>query len=336
LTSLVVQTAFLGDVVLTTPLLAAVARRAGPVDVVTTPAAGALLATHPAVHAVITYDKHGRERGLASFVGLALRLRAAHYDTAYLPHRSLRTAVLARLAGVPRRIGFEDGWPAFYTEVHRRPADGPESLRLLALLGSEGAQESPLPRLYPSPEDDRAASAFLARAGVAGPFIALAPGSIWGTKRWPFYPELAARLAEQAAVVVVVGGAEDAALGNTVAEAGGGSRERSACGKLTVSQSAALIRRAQLVVTNDSAPLHLATAMGTPVVAVFGPTVPAFGFGPLGAHDAVVELDGLGCRPCSDHGPQQCPLGHHRCMQDLPVARVLTAIEDTGALRRRN
>jgi heptosyltransferase II len=335
LTSLVIQTAFLGDVVLTTPLLAALARRTGPVDVVTTPPAEPLLATHPAVRAVIAYDKRGGERGLGNLVRLAGRLRRERYEAAYLPHRSLRSAVLARLARVPRRVGFSDGWPVFYTESHARPGAGPESQRLLALLGPEGGAESLLPRLYPSPADQDAADVFLRRAGITGPFVALAPGSIWGTKRWPYYRDLAARLSQDTAVVVV-GGPEDSALGDAVAEAGGGSRERSACGKLTLPQSAALIGRAELIVTNDSAPLHLATAMGTPVVALFGPTVPAFGFGPLGARDIVLELQELACRPCSDHGPQTCPLGHHRCMQDLPVARVLTAIEDTGALRRRN
>jgi heptosyltransferase-2 len=86
-----------------------------------------------------------------------------------------------------------------------------------------------------------------------------------------------------------------------------------------------LLERARLLVTNDSAPLHLASAVGTPVVAVFGPTVPAFGFGPRGAHDAIVEHPALACRPCSSHGPQTCPLGHHRCMRELSVQSVLDA-----------
>jgi heptosyltransferase-2 len=81
-----------------------------------------------------------------------------------------------------------------------------------------------------------------------------------------------------------------------------------------------------VLVTNDSAPLHLATAVGTPVVAVFGPTVPAFGFGPRGARDRVVEHPALACRPCSAHGPQVCPLGHHRCMQELSVESVAAAV----------
>jgi len=97
-----------------------------------------------------------------------------------------------------------------------------------------------------------------------------------------------------------------------------------------------------VLVTNDSAPLHLATAVGTPVVAIFGPTVPGFGFGPRGPRDAIVEHPSLACRPCSAHGPQVCPLGHHRCMRELSVASVLAAVaaasgvEAHGAIRTRH
>jgi heptosyltransferase-2 len=140
--------------------------------------------------------------------------------------------------------------------------------------------------------------------------------------------------------VVVVGGPGDVELGEEIrgaAEGGGGRRTViNACGQLTLRQSAALIGRASLLVTNDSAPLHLATAMGTPVVALFGPTVTEFGFGPLRAGDVALGIDGLQCRPCSPHGPPACPLGHHRCMRELTVAAVMAAIEDLGALRPRN
>ena len=108
---LVVQTAFLGDVVLTTPLLEALAERHSAVDLLTTPAAAPLLETHPAVRRVIAYDKRGHDRGPIALLGLARRLRAERYEAAYLPHRSLRTAALAWLAGIPRRVGFHDGWP---------------------------------------------------------------------------------------------------------------------------------------------------------------------------------------------------------------------------------
>src|SRR5438034_830682 len=104
----------------------------------------------------------------------------------------------------------------------------------------------------------------------------------------------------------------------------------------SVRQAAEAIRRAVVLVTNDSAPLHFAQAVDTPTVAIFGSTVPSFGFGPRGPRDRVVQVGGLACRPCSAHGPPSCPLGHHLCMKSLSVQDVLQAIEETGALRRRD
>jgi lipopolysaccharide heptosyltransferase II len=328
--SLVIQTAFLGDVVLTTSLLSAIAAHHGPVDVVTTPIAAPLLETHRSVRKVIAYDKRGSDRGWAGLRKLAERLKTEQYQRAYLPHRSLRTAALGMLARIPSRIGFSGPWSFLYTEARPKPPLGHESDRLLAL-----ADEAPgayPPHLRPTTADERAAAAV-----VTGEFVALAPGSIWGSKRWPYYGELARQLADYAPVVVV-GGQDDVGLGEAIVRAVGPTRGRAvnACGKLTLRQSAALIGRAALLVTNDSAPLHLATAMGTPVVALFGPTVTEFGFGPLRAGDIALGVDELPCRPCSPHGPPQCPLGHHRCMRDLTVEAVIAAIEELGALRRRS
>jgi heptosyltransferase-2 len=234
------------------------------------------------------------------------------------------------LARIPARIGFAGGWSFLYTEARPKPRTGHETDRLLAL--ANGAPGLYRPHLRPTSEDQQVADGL-----ISGDFVALAPGSIWGSKRWPYYAELASKLA---AAVVVVGGPDDAALGNEIVRAveGGQGRSRAvnACGRLTLRQSAALIGRATLLVTNDSAPLHLATAMGTPVVAVFGPTVTEFGFGPLRSGDVALGVEGLECRPCSPHGPPACPLGHHRCMRELTVSAVLAAIEELGALRPRN
>ena len=316
---------------LTTPLLEALAARHGPVDVVTTPAAAPLVDTLAAVRRVIPYDKHGADRGIAALLGLARRLRAARYDAAYLPHRSLRTAALAWLARIPTRIGFQDGWPLLYTEARPRPAAAHEADRLLVL--ADDAAPRPRLSLEITAADRAAAERFLAAADIAAPFVALAPGAIWGTKRWPYYAALAERLAERAAVVIV-GGPEDAPLAAEILAAvrRSGGQAASGCGTLTLRQAAAVLGRAALLVTNDSAPLHLAQAVATPTVAIFGSTIPAFGFGPRGARDQIVELTDLACRPCSAHGPAACPLGHHRCMRALDVARVWAAIDATGGL----
>ena len=298
-----------------------------------------MLETHPAVRQVIAYDKRGTDRGWAGVRRLAARLKAEQYERAYLPHRSLRTAALAFLARIPARIGFSGGWSFLYTETRPKPRTGHESDRLLALADERSGVYRP--QLRPTAEDERVAQGMWNEIaqdpGV--PFVALAPGSIWGSKRWPYYPELAHRLAARGIPVAVVGGSDDAGLGSEIVAAAGAAQRVTAistCGRLTLRQSAALISQAAVLVTNDSAPLHLATAMGTPIVAIFGPTVPEFGFGPVRAGDVSLGMAGLQCRPCSSHGPLQCPLGHHRCMRDLTVEAVVAAIEDLGALRRRS
>ncbi|HWN18732.1 MAG TPA: lipopolysaccharide heptosyltransferase II [Gemmatimonadales bacterium] len=334
---LVIQTAFLGDVVLTTPLLSRLAERHGPVDVVTTPAAATLLETHPAVRSVIRYDKHGAGKSWRGLHQIASELRARRYATVYLPHRSVRSALLAMVSGAPERVGFADSTAAItYTRRVPRPREGHEVERLLTLAGS--AESAPSVSLALSPSDYAAADHWLAAHGVSSRFIALAPGSIWGTKRWPYYPELAAGLDRPC---VIVGGGDDRPLADAIVAAAPG-RAVSAAGELNLRASAALIQRAAALVTNDSAPLHLATAVGTPIVALFGPTVPEFGFGPRRARDVTLGWDGLACRPCSRHGPPVCPLGHHRCMRDLTVETVaaalaaITRVEESGAICPRN
>ena len=321
-TALVIQTAFLGDVVLTTPLLSVLAERHGPVDVVTTPAAASLLETHPAVRSVIRYDKNAADKGWRGIKRLSSELRTRRYATVYLPHRSLRSAALALFSGAGERVGFSRSVAALtYTRRVSRPRTGHEAERLLALAGPNPG--SPPVSLGLTTADQAEADNWLAAHGVGPRFVALAPGSIWGTKRWPYFPQLAAVLDRSC---VIVGSAEDGALAGSIMAAAPG-RVMSAAGALGLRASAALIRRAAVLVTNDSAPLHLATAVSTPVVALFGPTVPEFGFGPRREGDAALGLTGLACRPCSRHGPETCPLGHHRCMRELAVETVAAALD---------
>jgi heptosyltransferase-2 len=296
-----------------------------------------LLETHAAVRSVIPYDKHGTAGGWRGFRKLAAELRARRYGTVYLPHRSVRSAALAIWSGARERIGFADSAAAFtYTVRVQRPRAGHEVERLLALTGP--GHPTPSVSLGLTDTDHAEAERWLAGHGVGPRFVALAPGSIWGTKRWPYYPELAAAIDRW---IVIVGSRDDAPLADAVVAAAKG-RASSAVGALSLRGSAALIQRAAVLVSNDSAPLHLATAVGTPVVALFGPTVPEFGFGPRRPGDIALGREGLACRPCSKHGPPTCPLGHHRCMRDLSVEAVIAALdtvtsaEEPGAICPRN
>jgi heptosyltransferase II len=333
--SLVIQTSFLGDTVLTTPLLAELARR-GPVDVVTTPASAGLLRNHPAVRSVVVYDKRRSDRGLLGFLRTAQRLRRFSYETAYLAQGSVRSAALALAAGVGRRVGFAThaGRRLYNVKVEYRE-ELHHAARLLSLATSpaELAGRDIRPRLFPGIPERYAVDRLLAFHDVVDdgpPLVALAPASVWATKRWPYYADLARRLAGRARVVVL-GSPDDAPLADEVRGAGGDGAF-SAAGVLSLLGSAELIRRCSVLVTNDSAPQHLASAVNTPTVALFGPTVPQFGFGPLAETAVVMGHDGLACRPCDRHGPRRCPLRHWKCMRELTadavaeqVMRILSA-----------
>jgi heptosyltransferase II len=299
------------------------------------PSAAAVLQGHPSIDDVIVYDKKGADRGIGGFVRLVRRLKDLHADIAIVPHRSLRSALAVWCARIPRRIGFTTsaGRFLFTDRVLYDPAihEADRVLSLVAVPGI-GAHGDHRPVLVPSPADAGAADRLLHELGVkpdATPLVALAPGSVWFTKRWParHYTVLAQGLSRAGAQVVLVGGPEDRALCDGIAAASTeGPRIVSTAGRLTLRASAEVLRRCRVVVTNDSAPLHLAGAVGTATFAIFGATVPAFGFGPLGQEDRSFGVEGLSCRPCAIHGGTRCPIGTFVCMERLAPEEVLGAV----------
>ena len=328
--SLIIQTSYLGDVILTTPLIAELARH-GPVDLLVTPGGADILANNPSISRTLVYDKRGSQRGLRGLREIALATRTASSDSvAYCAQGSFRTAVVALLAGYKQRVGFDTSAARWlYTRRARYRPGRHHAERLLRLaLGDdvEVAHETLRPALYPGDGERRAVDALLASAGYARePLIALAPGSVWATKRWPYYADLASRLST-AGRLVVIGSRDDHGLARAIGDACDGSAI-DATGALSLLGSAELLVRCALLVTNDSAPQHLASAMGTPTLTIFGPTVPAFGFGPLAPQSLVAEHPALACRPCHPHGPVTCPLGHWRCMRELAVESVLSRVD---------
>ena len=333
---LVIQTSFLGDTVLTTPLISELAMR-GPVDVISTPAAAPLLANNPHIRTLFIYDKRGADAGAVGLHRMAQRLREgiarrqSVQRVAYLAQGSLRSGVLAALGGYEERIGFHDApGRIFYTQRVTRRTDRHHAERLWRLAFPSNPEVEPpegaiRPRLYPGGPERAAVDALLGGWRHA-PFIAIAPGSVWATKRWPYYSKLAQRLAPRHRLVVV-GGPEDSPLAQEIVVAAGADRAIDATGKLSLLASAELIARARVLVTNDSSPQHLASAAGTPTVSIFGPTVPAFGFGPLAPNSREAELTALPCRPCHHHGPTVCPLQHWKCMRDLNAEYLEELVE---------
>ncbi|HEX9608585.1 MAG TPA: glycosyltransferase family 9 protein, partial [Gemmatimonadaceae bacterium] len=233
-----------------------------------------------------------------------------------------RSGLIAMMTGAKERIGFASstGRLLYTKQVAYRP-DRHHAERLWSLSMSECAdpptRDQIRPRLYPSDEDRHRVDSLLRQSGsIEEPFVALAPGSAWGTKRWPYYVELAKRLANDFRIAII-GSKADSEVAAQITEALRPGAVINGVGTLPLLASAELIGRAQAIVTNDSAPQHLASAMGTPTLTIFGPTVPEFGFGPLAERNTVAGNNSLSCRPCDRHGPQRCPLGHWRCMREL-------------------
>ncbi|MCM2304936.1 MAG: lipopolysaccharide heptosyltransferase II [Elusimicrobia bacterium] len=325
---LVMQTAFLGDSLLTLPLLRRLKEvlPGATVTVLTLAKTADIFRGTPWVDEVLIDDKRGRHGGLAGPWAIAAELRSRGFDLAVIPHRSFRSALIARLSGMPRRIGFDssagrflltDAVP-FSWDMH----DLERNLSLTLPLGAAGAPSSGESRYVAPP----AVSAKLSALLPSGPLAGVHPGSAWATKRWlpERFAELCVRLKADGITPVLVGGPDDKALGASIARECGAL---DLVGKTDLEDLKALMGRLSVFVTNDSGPMHLAAAAGVPVVAIFGATTRELGFFPYGPGHRVVEAD-LACRPCGLHGARECPEGHFLCMRLLTVDRVHAACRE--------
>ena len=319
---------------------------ATPVDVLVRRGNEGLLAGHPHVRQVLIWDK--KHRKYANLWQLLGQIRAAGYGRVVTLQRFASTGFLTAFSGAPERVGFaKNPFSRLFTRrVPHAIGDGTHEVeRNLALLRSNeelgmrneefSGKNSPFfiphssltkPRLYPSAADE----ATVAPYGAAGPYICVAPTSVWFTKQYPEekWRELLAAL-PAGLRVYLLGGPPDVAACERLAAASGRENVTSIAGKIGLLASAALMRGAVMNYVNDSAPMHLCSAVGAPVTAVFCSTVPAFGFGPLSPVSFIVETkEALACRPCGLHGHAACPLGHFRCAHSIEVRQLLKSISN--------
>ncbi len=331
---LIIQPAFLGDAVLATALAEGWHRRypGAPVDVLVRRGNEGLYAGHPFVRRVLVWDKSpGKKR--RDWWRLLREIRSARYGTVVNVHRFASSGGWTLLSGAAMRVGFASNplaWGFQRRVPHRQVGGGHEVERNHALIAEWVGPEAAEPRLYPRPADRSWASDWLPPGGIL-----LAPASQWFTKQWPrdAWLQLLRRLHEVHPdwPVGLIGGPGDAALMRGLAYESGHPHVRIAEGAGLL-QIAAAMENAAAVVSNDSAPMHLASAMGTPTVALYVSTVPAFGFGPRAPRSVVLEPDpGLACRPCGVHGHRTCPLGHFACGQAVTAKKVLQALEHIRA-----
>jgi heptosyltransferase-2 len=333
---LVAQTGFLGDVVLTTPLLATLRRELSleSLTVLTTPQARPLVENHPAVDQVLVDAKHDQERGFLGMMRTARRLRQQAFTLAVAPHKSLRTALLLTLASIPRRVGFRQS-PGrfFYNQTAQRDANRHEVERILCIMrvfGREPEECERRPHVAYSARAQANAHVLLRETQIAEtePVFVLCPGSVWYTKRWTIegYAALVRSLEQHYGRVVLCGGPDDVGVVQAVQERAG-ERVANLAGRADLQTFMALLDRAQMVISNDSAPMHIAVARHIPVVAIFCATTPSLGYGPYSDNAVVVEEKELFCRPCGRHGSRSCPRGTEECMKQVSPNDVLSGVD---------
>lgn len=323
---LIIQTAFIGDVVLATALVEQL-RRSLPdavLDFAVRKGNESLLDGHPHLRQVWVWDKkHGKYRHLWA---LARQIRREQYDWVVNCQRFAASGLLAVASGT-RVTGFDKNplsWFFAKRSPHRIGEPSPETgapmheverNALLVRHLAQGPVENP--RLYPAPKDYATAQAF----ADGQPYVCIAPTSVWGTKQFPAHKwvELIQRL-PQHHKVFLLGGPGDHAACAQIQTAAGHPLVENLAGRLGFLASAALMQGAAMNYVNDSAPLHFATAMNAPVTAIFCSTLPAFGFTPRSTRSIVIETKiPLPCRPCGLHGQKSCPLGHFACAESIDI-----------------
>jgi ADP-heptose:LPS heptosyltransferase len=327
---LIIQTAFIGDVVLATPLIEKLHAFFPEVqiDFLLRKGNEQLLTGHPFIHEILVWDKkNDKQRNLFRMLA---RIRKNRYDKIINVQRFFATGLLTALSGAAETIGFDKNpLSLFFTKKIKHPIGGltamHETGRNLELIRDFTDGSFYKPKLYPTVTDFNAAADFSERK-----FLTVSPASVWFTKQYPasqwiqFIKRIPAGF-----TIYLLGGPGDLMLCESICNACNREDIQVLAGKLNFLQSAALMSRARMNYVNDSAPLHFASAMNAPVTAVYCSTVPGFGFGPLSDIRYIVELkQALDCRPCGLHGYSSCPRGHFRCAMDIETEQLVKTLPE--------
>ena len=332
----VIQTAFLGDVALTLYLTQKIRNIHPSVEIsfVTTPSASALVNCSTAIDNVITYDKRGLQSGLKGIQFIANILKEKNVDCVISPHRSLRTTLLSFLTKPKLSVSFNNSVLSIlyskriYYKPHLHEVD--RNLELLKIFNGNN-NNIELPSVSLEFDDD--VKSFmdykLFSEGIKenNKIVLVAPGSIWNSKRWEeeYYTLLCNKLRNSGIKVILIGSKDDWELCSRISI---NSSVSNWAGLTSLPQTLVLMQKSDLTITNDSAPSHFAELSDCPVITIFGPTSPKFGFAPRSEKSKVIEISDLKCRPCSIHGSNSCPTKTHACMLHINPKIVYDAAKD--------
>jgi heptosyltransferase-2 len=315
---LVIQTAFLGDVILASPVwenLHAAFPHA-QIDVVVKKGNESLLTAHPFLHQVFVFDKSQKVKNLWN---LGKTFRSEQYDLVINLQRFASSGILTLLAKGKESRGFEKNpLSIFFSKrfKHEMKPNWHEVDRNLSLISDLVPIPIRRPQLYPSKEDLNSIQVFQEVR-----YYCLAPTSVWFTKQAPqeIWLALIEKLSQTKDQIFLLGAPSDRAYLDEIVKKTSSINVINLAGKLTLLQSAALMADAKHNYVNDSGPLHLASATNATVIAFFCSTVPEFGFGPLSDQSNIIEVKNLDCRPCGLHGHKVCPKGHFKCGRALQL-----------------
>jgi lipopolysaccharide heptosyltransferase II len=324
---LVIQTAFTGDVVLATAIVEKLHHYfpQAQIDFLLRKGNEELLENHPFLHKVLIWNK--KENKNRNLFALLKKIRKTKYDAVINMQRFASTGILTAFSQAREKIGFDKNPLSFlFTKKveHNMTNDRHEVERNNDLIAHLTDNTLTKPRLYPSEKNYAEVKDLMAT-----PYICITPASVWFTKQYPagkwieFINSLPPNL-----VVYLLGGKTDISLCEMIKEKTEDKQVGIQAGKLSFLSSAALMEKAVMNYTNDSAPLHFASATDAPVAAIFCSTIPAFGYYPLSGKSFIIETkEKLSCRPCSLHGKKACPLGHFKCAYTVQNSQLLDALE---------
>ena len=330
---LLIQTAFIGDVVLATAVaekLHAVYPEA-QIDFLVRKGNEKLFDNHPFIKEVIVFEK--KEKKLKNLFELRKKICANKYDVVVNMHRFASSGFLTAFSGAKQKIGFDKNPLSFlFTKKvkHEIGTGKHEVRRNLELIEHLTNPHTARPKLYPT-EADRKAILFYRNAGE---YVCMAPTSVWFTKQWAKekWIELVKIIPEKFQIYLL-GGPGDKEFSNNIIAAAQRKNVVNLSGELSFLQSAALMETAKMNFVNDSAPMHFASAVNAPVTAIYCSTIPSYGFGPLSDISHVIETEEkLSCRPCGLHGFKECPEIHFKCAMGIEVKKVAATLEKVGKL----